>query len=175
MDEAQTVEMDAQTVEMDAVGENGGPRIGSLAARIATRRDELERREDDLIDVPGFEDVFKLQVKPVGSKAQQRIVDRHERVHDKALRGSYINSDILVAATVGFWEVNGDEQPVLCEGVTWKDIAGARHGSEAGGWTHRQALLSVIPDHMLNLFASNYMEWLRGTEVSVSKDLERDF
>jgi hypothetical protein len=149
------------------------PRLGSLASRIATRRDELERREDDLIDVPGFEDVFKLQVKPVGSKAQQRIVDRHERIHDKALRGSYINADILVAATVGFWEVNGDDAPTLCEGITWKDIAGAKNG--IADLTHRQALLSVIPDHMLNLFASNYMDWLRGTEVSVAKDLERDF
>ncbi|HEY1437367.1 MAG TPA: hypothetical protein VGG82_07680 [Casimicrobiaceae bacterium] len=160
----------------EATEPNGsGPRLGSLAARIAQRRDELERREDDLIDVPGFEDVFKLQVKPVGSKSQQRIVDRHERIHDKALRGSYINADILVAATVGFWEVMPNGTPESVEGITWKDVAMSKRPELGPELTHRQALLAVIPDHMLNLFATNYMDWLRGTEVSVSKDLEKDF
>jgi len=163
-----------QVNEPDAE-QNGTARVGSLAARIAARRDELEKREDDLIDVPGFEDIFRLQVQPVGSKTQQRIIERHERVHDRALRNQYVNADILIAATVGFHEVLADGSTRHAEGVTWKDIAQARRPELGPELTHRQALLAVIPDHLLNLFATDYMDWLRGTGVSVNNDLERDF
>lgn len=151
------------------------PRLGSLASRIADRREELEKRVDDLLDVPGFEDIFKLQVRPVGSKRQQQILDRAERVHDRALRNQYVNADILIAATVAFHEILPDGSTRIADGVTWKEIATARRPELGPELTHRQALLSVIPDHLVNIFASDYMEWLRGEGVSVNSDLERDF
>lgn len=159
-------------VENDEIPERK-PAPGSLEARVAARRRELESRTSDKFDVPGFEGVFQVELQVVGGKRQFALGQKAERIHDDYQRALRIAADCLLAATVGFHsvDVEGETQPA--EDCTWKKLAKAFDPNlDVDAMPARVSLIRLIGEEGVFDLADSWKKWMRTRGVEVEKALE---
>ena len=89
--------------------EHRNPLLGSLEHRVAERRKALEAKTTHKYDVPGYEGVLKVELQLVGGKRQHQIYKAHEVIRDEYQQSLRVGADLILAATVGFYAVSGDE------------------------------------------------------------------
>ena len=150
---------------------------GSLEARIAARREALEKRTTELFDVPGYEGIVKVEMRLVGGKRLHQIGQAHERLHDEYKKLLRTAEDIILAATVAFHNVDANGEPQFAEGITWKRLAKAanRHLDEAhlearGGG--RVALEGLIGEAGVISLLGEWNQWTRTRGEGLARELE---
>jgi|SRR5579875_3475680 len=163
------------TSGLEAHLEESTPALGSLAARIAERRREIDNATTELFDVPKYADVFRLELRRLPLKRLVAIAQSVERIHDDALRALYSMADTILAATVAFHEVRDDGSTRPAPGLTWQQLAHAYDPNLDESVQPRVALLRIIGDAELTLLFQDYQTWLRNGSPRAEKELERDF
>jgi hypothetical protein len=152
------------------------PVPGSLEARVAERREKLEQQTTELFDVPGFEDIFQVELRVVGGKRQHAILTEHERVHDEYQKLIRSGADMLLAATVAFHAVvdaEGNTQPA--EGATWKALARAAHPDLPDTVKGRVALLRLLGENGVFDLVAAWRTWMKTRGQKINRELEKDF
>lgn len=151
------------------------PHPGSLEARVAKRRQELERHTTEKFDVPGFEGVFQVELQIVGAKRQHAILTRHERIHDEYQKILRAGGDMLLAATVGFHAIvdaEGNTQPAE---TSWRQLAQAYDKSLDDTVEARVALIRLLGENGVVELVGDWRNWMRTRGVKLESELERDF
>lgn len=171
-------EMDkAVTDLLNEAGEKGAdPLLGSLEHRVAERRKHIEKRTSESFDVPGFEDVFRVELRVIGPKQQHAIAQKHEHCdeYQQILRTA---ADLLVVATVGFYAVDGDGQVQPAEDASWKRFAKAFDPmldqatlERPGGG--RVAIVRLLGEEATLVLAGKYKQWVGSRGAKVDKELQ---
>ena len=89
-------------VEPRARSNGDDPLAGSFEARMHQRRVEREQRTTEMFDPPGFEDLFRVEMRVLGYRALADLSLKHQRQRDDAMRSLYLAADQVLAATVAF-------------------------------------------------------------------------
>ena len=89
--------MEEETVgvtDVDVAGNGAAP--GSFEARMQERRRQREQRSTELFTPPGFEDLFRVELRVVGYRRLADISLRHQRQADEGMQALYIAADQLL-------------------------------------------------------------------------------
>jgi hypothetical protein len=160
------------------VAQNGGgveALAGSFEARMQERRREREERTTELFEPPGFEDLFRVELQALGFKALSDIVMSHKRQRDESLQNLYINADIVLAATVGFYRVMPDESLDAIEDASWVRIARIPYPELDEMTRPRVALIRLLEGQGVATLANDWNEWNTRGNAQIDRDLRRDF
>lgn len=146
----------------------------SLASRMARRHEELQRATTQRFPIPGWDDLLEVELRPVGIRPSAQIVKRNERTRDDGTRQLYVMADLLVRATVGFWEMpeNGGGPKALNE--SWVTLA-RRLPDCPDSPSERQALLFLVPEERLMFLYQPWERWMGEASREVDEDTMRDF
>lgn len=148
---------------------------GSLEDRIARRREQLSRQTTELFDVPGFEGIFKAELRAVGWKKLNTTANAHQRVHDDSEQKARIAADQIIAATVAIHSVVDDEGNTrVAEGFTWRDAARAADKKIGPEIKMRPALIHLLGATRVVFLHAEWGEWLRSGNKQVDEELQRD-
>jgi hypothetical protein len=168
--------MPEEDTRLEAVHHNGKPLPGSFEARMQERRVQREQRTTELFDVPGFEDLFRVEMQVVGFKPQADIALRYQRQRDDGMRLLAIAAETVCEATVGFHMVRDDGTTVEADGDPgWVDMARAYDPTLAVDTIERVALIRLLEGQGVLALNAQWSEWnMRGNQ-QVEKDLSADF
>jgi hypothetical protein len=149
---------------------------GSLEARVAERRKKLESQTTAMFEVPGYEDLFQVELQMIGWKRLRSIAAGHERVRDDAQRELRTAADHLLAATVGFHAVVDDEGTTEpAEDASWRKIASAADPSIDGSVPTRALLTRFLGESPTIFLWTEWQEWMKTGASKLERDLEKDF
>jgi hypothetical protein len=160
--------------------ENGGFRSGgidqALEARLQARRRERESRTTEMFEVPGHEDIFKVEMQVLGFRRTTDIELAQVRVKRDADRVLYTCADQVLAATVGFWLIEPDGSLAKADGIGWVDIARAEFPEMDATVRPRTALIRLLNDgNGVKLLHAEWNAWNQGGNVEVDEALVGDF
>jgi hypothetical protein len=168
--------------ELEEGIEVGTPSKGSLADRMAARREQTERVTTEKFEVPRFEGVLSVELRLIGWKKLRSYGQRHSRMRDSALQELYVAADQLLAATVGFYEdeeVEGIVNHRKAPGKSWvsllNEMQTARKEPVSDEITPRQALIALVGDTNVMFLWEQWQEWMKGERPDVDKEVQRDF
>lgn len=160
------------TQEMDAVGAGGD----SLAARMKRRGRELASQRTEIFEIPGWAAILAVELRLLGFDESDKITARLEKtVRHPGLRKLYFAVDQIVAATEGFYEVDGDRRTPVDR--TWVDLArdGADHKLPED-LTPRQAVISLVGDRrVVTGLYGEFEAWMSGERETVEEEVVSDF
>jgi hypothetical protein len=148
---------------------------GSFEARMQERRKQREQRTTEVFDVPGFEDLFKVEMKVLGYKRLAGIAEPHTRVRDDSMRALYIAADQILASTVAFHRIMEDGSLQEAEGATWFDMAHAFDPTIDGTVKPRAALIRLLDGQGVLELSNDWYTWNGRGNAQVDKDLGADF
>lgn len=163
------------TREMDVAEESEVTGGGSLKARMGRRGRELESQRSEVFEVPGYDEIIAVELRMLGYEESRKIgqrVARHTR--EVAMQELYAFCDQILAATEGFFEVDGDRRVPI--DATWTSLA--RDASPVKlpeELTPRQALISLVGDRRVAYLFTAWEEWMRGERSDVDEEVVRDF
>jgi hypothetical protein len=161
---------DQVTQEMDTVDTAGG----SLAARMKRRGKELESQRTEVFEIPGWEEILAVELRVLGYEESRKIGRRLSKLRNESLQELYSYADQIVAATEGFYEVDGDRRTPVDK--TWMDLARAASPNKLPeDLTPRMAVISLVGDRRVAYLFSDYEEWMRGERQGVDEEVVRDF
>ena len=151
-------------------------RNGSFEDRMQEVRRQREQRTTERFEVPGFEDLFEVEMQVLGVKRMNDIAFKHVRVRDDSMRALYIQADQVMAATVAFHKLQPDGETAPAEDMTWMDAARAYDPNLSATITPRAALIRLLDDGKgLGELHGSWYGWnTRGNDI-VDKELGRDF
>lgn len=145
----------------------------SLAARMQARAEELQKQKTEVFTLPGWRDMLAVELKPLGFTAIDRINRRNERERNETTRKLYNMADQIIAATMGFFEVNKDDREPIED--TWISLAN-RLPDAPDGLTPRQALLFLLGgDKFVHVLFLEWQAWALELQDEVDEEVEGDF
>jgi hypothetical protein len=161
------------TVEIDLLEPEAIEADGSLRARMQQRAEDLSKITTERFPVPGFEDLLEVELRIVGMRSAAKINKRNERVRDQGTKQLYLLCDLLLTATVQFWQVlpNSPSRP-LTEG--WVELAQMIDGCPDRP-TPRQALIFMLKEHRVPQLAAEWETWMTSAQTDADKELAEDF
>ena len=169
--------MEEETVgvtDVDVAGNGAAP--GSFEARMQERRRQREQRSTELFTPPGFEDLFRVELRVVGYRRLADISLRHQRQADEGMQALYIAADQLLEATVAFHMLTDDGRLEPIEDGTWVTVARAFDPNLDQTTRPRVALIRLLGDGMgvIRLHA-DWNEWNTSGNAKVDRELAEDF
>jgi len=167
-------QVSSQAIEPVESPVDGLSNDGAFESRLQERRKQREQRKTEQFDPPGFEDLFKVEMQVVGYKRLADIALRHQRVRDDANRNLYIAADQLLAATVGFYKVEG-ERLVEAENMTWMSLAQAFDPNLDAMVKPRQAMIRLLEGAGVVELHGDWYTWNTRGNAQVERELETDF
>lgn len=145
----------------------------SLSERMQERAAELQREQTEKFDLPGWRDMLAVELKPLGFTTIRNLQRKNERERNETTREVYNMADQIIAATVGFHEVDGSKETPIED--TWVTLA-KRLPDCPDGATPRQALLFLLDgDKWVHFLYIKWMEWASTVQPEVEKEVEQDF
>lgn len=147
----------------------------SFEDRMRARRVQREQRTTETFDVPGFEDLFRVEMQAIGYKRLADLALHHQRVRDEALRSLYIAADQVLAATVGFHRVKDDGGFTDATGDTWLTLARTFDDTIDGTVRPRAALIRLLEGQAVLALNNDWYEWNTRGNQEVDRDLSADF
>lgn len=145
----------------------------SLASRMQARAAELQKQRTEVFTIPGWRTLLAVELKPLGFTAMDRINSRNERERNETTRKLYNMADQIIAATMGFFEVHGDDREPIED--TWVSLA-SRLPDAPDGMTPRQALLFLLGgDQFAHVLFLEWQAWALELQDEVDEEVERDF
>lgn len=145
----------------------------SLSARMDQRAEVLEQQVSEIFPIPGYENIIEVELRALGYKRIRQIQKRNEKVRDEVVREIYSIADQVIAATIGFYEVNPNGTRSAIED-DWVSLAKRRRGCPDAP-TPRQALLFLVTDKRIHFFADDWGTWARSVRADVDEELAEDF
>lgn len=162
------------TREMEPVADESVNGAGSLAARMKRRGKELESQRTEVFEVPGWEEILAVELRLLGYDESRRIGRRLDKLRNEDMQELYSYADQLVAATEGFYEVDGDRRAPIDK--TWMDLARAAAATKLPeDLTPRQAIISLLGDRRVFYLFTDFEQWMRGERREVDEEVVRDF
>lgn len=163
--------------------ENGSSPVdapaGSLAERMQAVRAELQSHRTVILPVTGYSSVIAAEYRALPYPEIRRIISRHQRQPNEALREIYVAADQLIDACVDIHEVNPNDGSYTSLGMTWGPELARYLGftNVESNWRERPALLAIFEDRdtWLLQHASEWSDWQQGEDVEVDEDVMRDF
>lgn len=146
----------------------------SLAQRMQSRSQELERQVTEVFDIPGWEDILSVELRLMGWQVLRGIGQRNRKVKQVALQELYTAIDSIITATSQFYEVQG-ERRVTLEGDTWISLARRTGKKLPDELTQRQAVLALVGDTRVMVLYNEWQEWMQGERREVDEEVMRDF
>jgi hypothetical protein len=162
--------------------EEGVPRYGfgseaSLRDRMRARAAEMELSRTERFDVPGYSGVVEVEMRTLGWDTVRKINDRHQRIREPGVRDLHIAGDIILEATVGFWEVDDSGNRAKVE-TNWLELAQAALPHLRENATPRQALMALTKadrtTRLIDLW-NEWGEWNSAERTSIGEELADDF
>ena len=147
----------------------------SFEARMQERRRQRERRTTEIFDVPGFEELFKVELRAVGYKQLANITTKHQRERDEAMRILYNASDAILVATVAFHKIMSDESLREAKGGTWATMARAFDPTLDNTVRPRAALIRLLEGQGVIELYNDWYAWNGRGNQAVEKELTGDF
>jgi hypothetical protein len=149
----------------------------SFDARMQQRRVQREQRTTETFDVPGFEDLFRVEMQVVGYKRLSEIALSHQRQRDDGLRALYIAADQVLTATVAFHKLrdDGSGETDEAEGATWLAMAHAFDPTLGPSTRPRVALIRLLEGAGVLALNNDWFEWNTRGNGQVDKELGLDF
>ena len=149
--------------------------MGSLAQRMQKRRKEREARTTAAFEVPGFEDIFKVELQVLGFTQISDIAMSHQRQRNDSLRNLYTAADMVLAATVGFWGVVGEDGELeAIEDADWVSLARLQYPELEAAARPRVALIRLLEGRGVVELANEWDEWNTRGNASVDQELRQD-
>ena len=149
---------------------------GSFDARMQERRVQREQRTTQIFDVPGFEDLFQVEMQVVGYKRMADIALKHQRQRDESLQALYIAADQVLAATVGFHKVRDDGRGIEeAEGATWLTLAHAFDPQLGPDTRPRVAVIRLLDGPGVLALNNDWYAWNTRGNGTVDRELGLDF
>ena len=148
---------------------------GSLAARAQARRQAILNRKTVRLEVPGYENILEVEYRGLTYAEGKRIISRHERQADDAIRDIYVAADQLMLASVNSYElVDGDRTEL---GMPWgKELARSLGVKVDDAMTARQAMIAAFAtDLHLTRHWADYVEWLGSAQDEADEEQRADF
>lgn len=162
------------TREMEPVADEPVNGAGSLAARMKRRGRELESQRTEVFEIPGWEEILAVELRLLGYDESRRIGRRLDKLRNEDMQELYSYADQIVAATEGFYEVDGDRRTRIDK--TWMDLARAAATVKLPeDLTPRQAIISLLGDRRVFYLFSDFEQWMRGERREVDEEVVRDF
>lgn len=147
---------------------------GSLAARMKRRGAELENQRTEIFPLPGWDEILAVELRVLGYEESRKIGRKLTRMRDETLQELYSFIDQIVAATEGFYEIDGDRRTPIDK--TWMDLARAAAAHKLPeDLTPRRAVLSLLGDRRVAYLFSDWEEWMKGERQEVDEEVMRDF
>jgi len=147
----------------------------SFEERMRARRLQREQRTTESFDVPGFEDLFRVEMQVIGYKRLADVALRHARVRDEALRTLYIAADQILMATVGFHRVKDEGGYEQADGDTWLSLARSFDNTIDATLRPRAALIRLLEGAGVIALNNDWYEWNTRGNQTVDKELAGDF
>jgi hypothetical protein len=146
----------------------------SLAERMRSRRETLERNATRTWDLPGYEGILAVKYRAIGYQALRKIVHRHAELDDEGLMELYVACDTLMTATDEVYEIDakGSHTPL---GERWMELARRADVSLPENPTQRQALLALVPDTAVMALYRRYERFVARTDREADEAVVRDF
>jgi hypothetical protein len=164
-DELDTVEIELELEPVQA--------DGSLRARMQQRAEDLSKITTERFAVPGYDDLLEVELRIVGMRSAAKINKRNERVRDEGTKQLYLLCDLLLTATVQFWQrLSDDRSRPLTEG--WVELAQMVDGCPDRP-TPRQALIFLVKEHRVPQLAAEWETWMTSARSDADKELAEDF
>jgi hypothetical protein len=151
-------------------------KAGSLEERMQARSEELEHLTTEVFDVPRWEGMLAVELKALGWKRLVDVVGKNAQIRDTSSQLLYSSADQLLAATVGFYEVEeGDDgrRETSVPDATWNTLACNAGASDE--LTPRQALIYVVGDVQTPALATEWATWAASARPRISAEVTRDF
>lgn len=150
------------------------PAAGSLAERLRTRRESLEKDSSRTWDLPGYEGILAVKFRAIGYQALRAILHRHADLDDEGLMELYVGCDTLMTATDEIYEVtdDGSHNPL---GERWIELARRAELPLPDNPTQRQALLALVPDTAVMGLYRRYELFLALSDREADEAVMRDF
>lgn len=149
---------------------------GSLAERAKARRDQLLDRQTVTLEVPGYEGILEVEYRALSYSESRKIVARHQRQRDDAVRELYIAADQLIAASINAYEITGDETRKALECGWGLQLARMLGVEVSEGTTARQAIFKCFArETLLSAHYIEYTEWLSSADAEADQEQRVDF
>jgi hypothetical protein len=148
-----------------------GPVPDSLNARLVQRADKLEEQRTARFAVPGYDGLLEVEMRSLGYRRLRTAQGRAKTERDEATRELYAICDTLLAATVGFHLVEGEDSPLPNE--TWQTIA--TRAGKGDTLTPRQALLALLKESLVMFLWTEWGEWQKNVGVQIAEEVVEDF
>jgi hypothetical protein len=149
------------------------PIDGSLRARMQQRAEQLEKVTTEIFPLPGWDDLLEVELRVSGLRQATRVQKRNERVRDPGTQNLYNMCDLLLAATVGFWQVIGEDKRKPLE-ASWESLAKNLDGCPDAP-TARQAMIFLLKEHRIPRLYAEWEQWMTSAAPEVDKELAEDF
>lgn len=157
----------------DALLDDGGGMDQSLAGRMEQRAQELAMERTEWFTIPGWDDIFEVQLRSLGFRTIKKAVTRNRSVREEDTRDLYSMCDNLIMATVGFRRID-ESEPEELPGVSWKTLAGYLPNAPAN-LSQRQGLLLMLGETRIMFLLEEYTVWSRDTRAEIDKEAAEDF
>jgi hypothetical protein len=164
-------------LEQEGVPRYGFGSEGSLRDRMRVRAQDMDASRTERFPVPGWAHVLEVEFSTLGWGSVRRVTERHVRLRDPATRELYTAADTLLAATVGFWEVDdsGNRAPVE---TSWVNLVRGVNERFPENGTPRQALLALLladrTTRVMDLWG-DWNDWNNAERTTVGEELGEDF
>lgn len=156
------------------------PEVGSLAARVKARSEEIERTISEIFPIPAWEDILAVELRLVGWESLRRVVTKHERQRVEAMKELYTAADQLLLGTSGFYEVlpdtqEGENRYRSAGDHSWTSLARDTGKALPDSLTPRQALIALIGDTNVLVLWKDWQDWMSSRRGGVDTEVARDF
>lgn len=153
---------------------NGTREMGSLASRMEHRAQEIESAVTEIFPIPMWEDILAVELSLVGWERLRKMVAKHNRQRNEAIRELYVAADQLLAATVAFYEVGEDNAQTPVE-QTWITLARATGKPLSDDLTPRQAVIALMGDTNVLVLWKEWQDWQSSRRGETDEEVAKDF
>jgi hypothetical protein len=169
----QDVEQDPMFVDEEESNRLDSNRT-SLQARMEAHAEELRKDVTEKFPIPGWESMLMVEMKRLGFKRIRALQKRNEKIRDPALRDLYSLCDQVLAATVAFHEIDGENTKEL-PNDDWVTLA-QNLPDCPDEITPRQAILFLTgDDKRIHFLAMEWGEWSRAGDSDEAEEVRSDF
>jgi hypothetical protein len=146
----------------------------SLRARMQRRAEELAAERTQKWPIPRFGEFLEVELRPLSWDLIRKIADHHARVKSSAQRELLTATDHLLRATVGFFDVSGDEEKPLPD-ETWQGLAVYAFPDLPQDGGPRMAMIRMCEAKQVMWLWNEWMEWQKEEQPEIDKALFEDF
>jgi hypothetical protein len=159
--------------------EYDSPRHGeSLEQRMARHQRKLATATSERFQIPGWPFLY-VELRRIHFQETRKIQQRNSKVRPQSLMDVYNIADQVLKATLGLYEVVGENSDGTLEyrdtGDTWVTLA-SRLENCPDNPSPRQAFLFLVQgDERIQFLAQDWGEWSAQTEEEAGEEGGRDF